>query len=260
MSTPATAAKGARKPSAPEGRRELKDIMATARAMQERRLNPFHLDVGEALDVADRFFPVWEEIEDLTLDARAMNALSRVVKLQEGRLRYQVQLFHADPDQLAAKLKEFNTNQLAKIFLGAFHPTVGLEQLTRGALEEAMEYWNGLEPVALRRRERPRKAPPALETVTLDDLMAKGIVPRDTFGGRIAELWEQLQEAGPTDYHEFISAPTHAGKVERAYATSYLVTYGYAALAQRDGKLVLQPRGERDPPLKSVSVPIVIPG
>lgn len=257
MSTPATKA---RKPSIPEGRRELKDIIATSRAMQERRLNPFHMDVGDALETADRYFPLWEDVGDLTLDAKALNSLSRVVKMQEGRLRYEAQLFHADPEALAEKLQQFNTDQLAKAFLGAWHPVVGLEQLTPGALEEALDYWAQLEPVALRRRERPRRAPPAIETITLDDLLAKGIVPRDSFGGLLADLHAQLKERGPQDYWAFIDAPDHKGKVDRAYATSYLVTYGYAALVQQDGGLLLQPRGERDPPLQSVSLPIVVPG
>lgn len=256
MSTPAS--KAARKPSVTEGRRELRDIIATSRAMEERRLNPFHLDVGEALEAADRYFPAWEAIDDLTLDARALNALSRVVKMQEGRLRYQAQLFHADPEQMAEKLTKFGTNQLAKVFLGAWHPVVELEQLTPQALEEALDYWNQLTPVAERRRERPRRQAPPVESVTLDDLLAKGILPRDTFSHHVAELWEELQRRGPTPYHDFIAGPTREAKVDRAYATAYLVTYGYAHLAQRDGALVLHPRGEREPPQESVSFPIVV--
>lgn len=258
MSTPATKA---RKPSAPEGRRELKDIIATAKAMEERRLNPFHMDVGDALETADKYFGAWEEIPDLILDAKALNSLSRVVKMQEGRLRYEAQLFRTDPEAMAEKLHQFNTDQLAKAFLAAWHPVVELEQLTPKALEEALEYWEHLEPVALRRRERPRKAPPAMETVSLDDLLAKGIVPRDTFGAKLTALHEELKARGPTEYWQFIgSEGDHKARVDRAYAASYLITYGFAALVQRDGRLLLQPRGERDPPVESVSLPIVVPG
>jgi hypothetical protein len=246
--------------SAADGRRELHDILRTARTMEERRLNPFLMDVGEALQLMDRFFPRWEQMADLVLDARALNALSRVVKMQESRLRYQAQLFHADPEAMAEKVTRFPTALLGKVFLSCWHPVVQLEQLTAGALEEALAYWGQLEPVALRHRERPRRAPPPLETLTLDDLMAKGIVPRDRFGAHIAHLWEDLQRRGPMDYYAFIDAPTRGERVRRAYATSYLVTYGYAVLRQEPGKLLLEPRGEREPPQRSVSLPIVVPG
>jgi hypothetical protein len=247
-----------RKPTASEGRRELKDILASAKAVSDRRLNPFHLDVADALETADRYFPAWDAIDDLTLDARALNALGRVLQQQEGRLKYQAQLFHADPEAMAEKLTQFKADQLAKVFLGAWHPIVELEQLTPQALGEAIAYWQELETVEVRRRERPRKAPPAIETLTLDDLMAKGIVPKDTFGHEVAQRWEELQERGPTAYTAFIEGKDRTEKVARAYATSYLVTYGYAYLEQSNGSLTLVPRKERTPPGESVSLPIVV--
>lgn len=250
----------ARKPrvSVAEGRRELKDLIQTVRAMEERRLNPFHMDVGEALDTADRYFASWEAIDDLMLDARALNALSRVVKMQEGRLRYQAQLFHADPEAVAEKLTKMPNEQLGRLLLGAWHPVVELEQLTPAALEEALEYWNGLAPLAERFRGRPRRAPPEPETVTLDDLLARGVLARDGFGSVIADLWDDLKRRGSADYFAFIAAPSHGERVRRAYATSYLVTYGYAVLSRLDGSMVLQPRSEREPPQESVSLPIVV--
>lgn len=241
-----------------EGRRELHDIIRTARTMEERRLNPFLMDVGASLETADRFFPAWRDIQDLVLDVRALNALSRVVKMQESRLRYQAQLFHADPEAMAEKLGDLKTDQLAKVFLEAWHPVAELEQLTPEALEEALTYWEQLEPVELRRRERPRREPPQPEALTLDDLLARGVLARNGIGSAIAELWDQLRAAGPTEYWAFVGGKSHGEKVRRAYATSYLVTYGYAWLEQRDGRLVLHPRGAQEPPQQSVSLPIVV--
>lgn len=250
---------GARKPSVVEGRRELQDILRTTRAMEEKRLNPFLMDIGEALELADRFFPAWQHIEDLTLDARAMNALSRVVQMQEGRLRYQAQLFHADPEAVQEKLGKLSKERLGKLFLECWHPVVELEQLTAQALEDAMKYWAQLEPVEERHRLRPRREPPQPEELNLDDLLARGVLKREGFAGVVLGMWEELQKRGSVEYWDFIRAPSHAERVRRAYATSYLITYGYGWLSEGEGKLVLNPRGERQPPERSVSMPIVIP-
>lgn len=247
-----------RKPLVGEGRRELLDIIKTARAMEERRLNPFHLDVHEALATADTYFPLWQDVQDLTLDARALNGLSRVVRMQEARLRYQAQLFHADPEAMVEKLGKFRAETLARVLLDAWHPVVELEQLTEGALEEAQAYWEQLEPWEERRRERPRKAPPAPHTVTLDDLLAQGVLHRDGFTGEVAALRDDLLARGAVPYEQFVGAPTYAERVRRAYATSYLVSYGYASLARRDGALVLEARGAREPPKEGISLPMVV--
>lgn len=244
--------------NAAEGRRELLDIIKAAKATEERRLNPFLMDIGESLELADRFFPHWKDVQDLILDARTMNALSRVVKMQEGRLRYQAQLFHADPEAMAEKLEKFDAKTLSKVFLEAWHPIVELEQLTAQALEDALDYWDELDTVEARRRERPRRTPPAIEELSMDDLLAKGIMSRDGFGSKLAALWDDLKARGPTEYYAFIRAPTHGERIARAYAASYLVTYGYAALVQQDGALVLKPRGEREPPQASVSLPLLV--
>jgi len=259
----APATKSAKR-SVAEGRRELQDLIRTSKAVEERRLNPFHMDVGESLDLADRFFDLWETFPDLMLDAKALNALSRVVKLQESRLRYQAQLFHADPEAMAEKLKSFKTDTLFKAFLQCWHPVTELEQVTPQALEEAAEYWETLLPVAERRRERPRTQAPAMEELTLDDLLARGVLARDGFGSELATLWDELKTRGDVDYWAFIEAPSHAERIRRAYATSYLVTYGYAWLGEENGakdgakKLVLHPRAAQQAPTDSVSMPIVV--
>lgn len=254
----AAVARDARRPTITEGRRELHDVLRTVRTMEERRLNPFLMDVARTLALVDRFFPSWRALDDLTLDARALNALSRVLRMQEARLRYQAQLFHADPEAVAEKLTALGTDRLGRLFLECWHPAVGLEQLTPEFLAEAKAYWDALLPVEERRRERPRKAPPEPETVTLDDLLARGVLARDGFGTTIAELWGELQRRGPVDYWEFIGAPSYGERVKRAYATSYLVTYGYGWLSQENGSLQLHPRREREPPKQSVSLPILI--
>lgn len=246
------------RPGVAEGRRELHDVLRAARAVEERRLNPFLVNVAEALETADRYFSAWERIDDLTLDARVLNALSRVVKAQEARLEYQARLFHADPDAVAEKVAAMAPERLARVLLQAWHPIVAQEQLTPDFLEEAMAYWQALAPLAERRRERPRRAPPEPEALSLDDLLARGVLAREGFGSFVAELWEELRKRGPTDYWAFIAAPRHGERVRRAYATSYLVTYGYAGLARRDGGLVLAPRSAREPPGENVSLPLVV--
>lgn len=241
-----------------EGRRELHDILRAGRVLHEKRTNPFLFDLRIALDTADRYFPAWREVPDLVLDARVMNALASVVKLQEARLEYEARLFHADPEAMAEKLSLLDPQVLARVFLEAWHPIVELEQLTPQAIEDAMSYWAGLLPMKERLRERPRREPPKPEDVSLDDLMARGVLRRDGFSAHVEELWEELRERGEVPYLAFVAGKDYPETVRRAYATSFLVTYGYASLHPETGALSLEPRDRREPQRGSRSFAVAL--
>jgi hypothetical protein len=237
-----------------DSRRELQEILEACRAVEERRMNPFLLDVSHALRVLSRHFPSWRSLEDLCLDARVLNAVSRVLQLQEARLRYEAGLFFADPDSLAAKVRRMSTRGLASAFLSAWHPVMELQQVTEGLMERAKRYWEEIQPGGEEEME------PLAEAVEFaeDELAAMGILSKRGFLKDLGDLWEELKAVGPSDYWSFVRREDFRDTVERAYGVSFLVSYGYAEVEEQDGRWMLMANEERKARDQAVSVPVVI--
>jgi hypothetical protein len=215
-------------------------------------------NIPEALATLDEWFPQWREIPDLCLDARTLNGVSKVLQLQETRLRYEASLFHADPGYLIEKLRKLPENGLADIFLAAFHPMVELEQMVPETFAEAKQYYDSLELWADRRRERVIEAAPPPQSIKLEDLYAQGVLERQGFEGGLMRLMDELRVRGGGDYHAFIHGPSYKETVQRAYGVSFLVTYGYADLVPKNGGLVLAPKGQRELVEGGQSMPIAL--
>ncbi len=227
-----------------EDRRAVREILKAARAVEERRDSPFGLDVGEALSTLAHLFPRWTMAEDLCLDARALNALSRVLQAQEGRLRYEAALFLADPEGLVEKLGRFAPGDLAETFVQAWTPVVELEQITIEGLTLAHRYWMALPPWEGRWPKGRGRAPTA-GTLTEEELAAMGILSREGFLRFLGDLWQELKDRGTVDYWAFIEAEELDEALRRAYGVSFLVTYGYADLRRTDGDMELQAHQEQ---------------
>lgn len=242
------------------GRRELEGLLARCRAVEERRANPFELDVGEALGLLARHFPRWTSVEDLALDARVLNALSGVLQVQEGRLRYEASLFLADPEGLVEKLGRLPRPALATALLAAWHPTVELEQVTEEGLAAAMAYWRLLPPWEGRWPRGGRGEAPAPAPITEEELAALGILQRRGFLSFLGELWEELRARGEGDYWEFLGGGEFGEVVRRAFGLAYLVTHGYAELAREGGGLRVRPNPERRARRFPASLPLALGG
>ncbi|MFH0897265.1 MAG: hypothetical protein V1850_04375, partial [Candidatus Bathyarchaeota archaeon] len=83
----------------------------------------------------------------------------------------------------------------------------------------------------------------------------------------LQDIWEELKKVvGERDqilYWDFIQADTYEETIYRAYMTSFLVTYGYAAMEVNplEEEVFLIPYDERRETIsktRSVSVPIAI--
>ncbi len=238
-----------------ERRKELQEVLEACRAVEERRMNPFLLDVSHALGVASGHFPTWTTLEDLYLDARVLNAISRVLQLQEARLRYEAGLFFSDPDALAEKVRRLPLRELSGILLGAWHPAVELEQVSEGLLERAKAYWDAIEPRV------EEEVEPLVEAAEVDEeqMAALGILSKEGFLKHLGELWEELKQVEACGYWSFVKRGGFQKLVRRAYGVSFLVSYGYADLLQEDGEWTLRAHEERVSREESVSVPLAIP-
>ena len=233
-------AKGAKKLK--EAREALERIIASCEAVEAGRVEPFSVPVEELIEIVRELFPLWEEPEDLGLDARAVEAISGVIKAQSEWVKRRSTKLYRDPFLLEERIRELNPETLVAIFLRAWHPVVELEQMTALSLERAVKYWSEL---PYREEARPEvmeealKAPPEVEG---------GEVLTEEMQEAMEELWEELRRrarGGSVRYWDFITADTYAETVRRAYLVSFLITYGYASLEVdplSGEELILRPR------------------
>jgi len=222
-------------------------------------VDPFSIPVEKLIEVVKALFPLWEMPEDLSLDAEALEAISGVIKAQSEWVKERSTKLYRDPFLIEEKLGQIEAGELAELFLRTWHPIVELEQLTPLSLEMALKYWFEL---------------PSKEEAVEEELVEKP-GPMPEIGGpeptfeeiqdALEALWKELRaraKGGSIGYWEFVVADTYSETLERAYLTSFLITYGYASLGFDPFReeLVLRPRRRprRRPKEKTTSVVIPV--
>lgn len=232
------------------GKKELEEIIETCTAIENRRFNPFLLDVSEALAIIRRHSKHLRSLQDHLLDMRAITSLARVVGLQSANLRFQSSSLYVDPGMIKQKLDSLSREQLAEFFLLSWHPIVELEQLTLGSTKEAKEYWDKMLSF-FERRKRLQLGPFAMPGATdLEELARQRVVEEKAYTRRMQDLWNELLEAAGgrkrVDYWDFIQAKDFAQTIVRAQLVSFLVSYGYATLQKTSKAMFLVPREKPD--------------
>src|SRR5437867_12104664 len=87
------------------GRRELEELIQTCISIENRRFNPFLLDIAEALSIIRRHSNQLGTLEDHLLDMRAITSVARFVGLQSANLRCQSSSLFIDPSMVKQKLE-----------------------------------------------------------------------------------------------------------------------------------------------------------
>ncbi|MBI4344601.1 MAG: hypothetical protein HY555_03335 [Euryarchaeota archaeon] len=242
---------------------ELLRIIALCRAVERRGVDPFQVDVGRSIEKLRRYLPRWRLPEELLLDAEALNRIAAIVRLQGDWLKHRASALYIDPILVELKIRMLEPERLASVFFRSWHPIVALEQLSEKRLEEGLDYWNSLLPLAERLRE---EAPSGgeLGLLTREDLVNLRTFSEVEFKDLLKKILEELRamaKGGKVSYREFIYRGTFAEAVERAYLTSFLVTDGYVELDVKhlEEEIFLRPL-ERPIPLeertKVYSVPV----
>lgn len=251
------------------GRRDLEQLLKIINlcdTVEKSDTDPFEVDVTRTLEVIKRFLSKWKETEELSLDVETLRKISTVVKLQGDWLKFRSSSLYADPFLIELKLRILDVKALAECLAKAWRPIVTLEQMTPRKIKEAMDYWNTLPTLMERRREN--KVPvtePGL--LTMDDLINMDLMTRKEFDHELQSLWEELKKAtkdqGKISYWDFIYREDYQKTVERAYLTSFLVTYGYASMELKplEDEIYLRGFPEQRTDFddkKAVSVPISV--
>ena len=218
------------------GREKLQRIIETCKSISDRSLDPFLVDVKENISIAKEYLPEWEIPEDLCLDAETIHQLASVIKLQSEWVRHRSTSLYTDPFLLEEKLARMPKEQVVETFLKAWHPTIELEQISLHSLAEAIRYWEGLLPLKERWKEFS-SAETERRLATREELVQQRILREKAFSEELDTFWQQLKEKvkekgaeGKILYWDFVGAETYDETVDRAFMTSFLITYGYATL------------------------------
>lgn len=247
---------------ASSAKREVEEIIDTCTAIEERRFNPFLLDVKYAVNILQKCLQHWKSFDEFCLDAKALNRLAAVLQLQHSQLIYQSSSLYADPEFLEGRFGSVSPQRLAETFLKSWHPVLEIEQLTEGTIEEAMQYWRAMPPMSERWRPfQPGEFKRASE-LTRAESRKLDIIAETTFKANLESLWNEMKSRaeglGWITYNEFVYSPDFTETVNRAYYVSFLLTYGYARLQTRDQELILLPNEEQTREENLVSLPISI--
>ena len=208
-------------------------VIELCRSVEERGVDPFAVDVDDIIATLQKYFHEWESPEELALDAEAVQYLASVIQNQGDWVKHRSTSLYTDPFLLEEKIQRLNKEELAALFMKAWNPIIEQEQLTIHSLAEAMNYWNELAPVD----ERWQKFDPMhveAGATTREELIRLKILAEKTFMEELETFWQELKRKVGEDekilYWDFVGADTYQETLDRAYLTSFLVTYGYATL------------------------------
>jgi hypothetical protein len=208
-------------------------VIELCRSVEDKGIDPFAVNVDDIIVTLQKYFNEWNSPEELTLDAEAIQHLASVIQNQGDWVKHRSTSLYTDPFLLEEKIKRLSKEELAVLFMKAWNPIIEQEQLTIPSLAEAMKYWNELAPIDERWQKFGSMQVEAGST-THEELVRLKILAEKTFMEELETFWKELlQKVGAEEkilYWDFIGADTFKETLDRAYMTSFLVTYGYATL------------------------------
>jgi hypothetical protein len=218
------------------GREKLQQIIEMCRSVEGRSLDPFLVNVDNVIHTVKEYFPEWEIPDDLNLDAETIHSLASVIKLQSEWIKHRSTSLYTDPFLLEEKLRRLSKEDMVEVFTKTWHPIIELEQISIHSLAEALRYWESLLPLNERWKEIT-SAEVEAGFATREELIRQRILRDKAFSEELESFWEELKQQvkakgkdGKIRYWDFIGAETYEDTVQRAFMTSFLITYGYATL------------------------------
>ena len=208
-------------------------VIELCNSVDERGVDPFAVDVDDIIATLQKYFHEWESSEELALDAEAVQCLASVIQNQGNWVKHRSTSLYTDPFLLEEKIQRLDKEELATLFAKVWNPIIEMEQLSIPRLAEALKYWRDLVPISERWQ---RDGPMHVEAgaTTREELVRLKILAEKTFMEELETFWKELKQTVGEDekilYWDFVGADTYQETLDRAYMTSFLVTYGYATL------------------------------
>ena len=218
------------------GKEKLERIIEMCIAIENHAVDPFTLNVDEIIKVIREYFPNWENPDELKLDAEALHHLASVIKMQSEWVKQRSNSLYTDPFLLEEKIRQTSKQGMVDVFLGAWSPLVEFEQLSLHSLAQGLLYWEALAPMGDRWKDID-VSEVAMGSVSREELVKQRVLSDKAFSEELECYWQELKNkvaekgvVGKIAYWDFIGADTYEETVQRAFLTSFLVTYGYATL------------------------------
>jgi hypothetical protein len=194
------------------------------------------LNIDEIIKVVQEYFPQWHNPEELKLDAEALHHLATVIKIQSEWVKQRSSLLYTDPFLLEEKILQIDKQEIINVFLKAWTPIIESEQLSINTLAQGLLYWEALTPISERWKEL-EPAQVANSFASREQLIKQRVLSDIEFSDELTNYWKELKTCvankgkdGKIHYWDFIGADTYEETVQRAFLTSFLITYGYATL------------------------------
>ena len=218
------------------GKEKLERIIEMCIAIENHAVEPFTLNVDEIIRIVKQYFPNWENPDELKLDAEALHHLASVIKMQSEWVKQRSNSLYTDPFLLEEKIRQTSKQGMVDVFLHAWSPLVEFEQLSLHSLAQGLLYWDALAPMGDRWKDID-VSEVAMGFVSRDELVKQRVLGDREFSEELECYWQELKIkvaekalGGKIAYWDFIGADTFEETVQRAFLTSFLVTYGYATL------------------------------
>ncbi|MGA2682227.1 MAG: hypothetical protein ABSF44_10575 [Candidatus Bathyarchaeia archaeon] len=218
------------------GKERLERIIEMCLAIEKRTAEPFTLNIDEIIQIVKQYFPHWQDPEELKLDAETLHHLAKVIKMQSEWVKQRSTALYTDPFLLEEKILQIGTQEMVDVFLHAWSPLIEFEQVSLNSLAQGLLYWEALEPVS-ERWKGFEAAEVSNSYASRDELIKQRVLSDKEFSVELNTYWQELKDCvakegqeGKVNYWDFIGAGTYEQTVQRAFLTSFLITYGFATL------------------------------
>ena len=251
------------------GKERLERIIEMCIAIENHTADPFTLNIDEIIKIVREYFPHWEHPDELKLDAETLHHLASVIKLQSEWVKQRSTSLYTDPFLLEEKILQIGKQEMVNVFLKAWNPLIEFEQISLNTLAQGLLYWEALAPLSERWKDIDASEV-SMGFASRDELIKQRVLGDKEFSEELNVFWQELRECvvkkgqeGKIHYWDFIGADTYEETVQRAFLTSFLVTYGYATLEidRLEEEIFIKPFDQPRTELltqQSTSVPIAI--